>query len=51
MWFAYFWNINPDDSRLVGPFNDDKTALEHIAEDESGDCAGVMFLPMRLVRE
>ena len=51
LWFAYFWNVNPDASRLVGPFDTELIALDHIAEDESGDSAGIMELPFRLVRE
>ena len=50
MLFVYFWNVNPDDSRLVGPFDNRETALDHIADDESNDSAGIMELPFEVIR-
>jgi hypothetical protein len=50
MWFIYFWNVNPEESRLQGPYESEELAMEILVEDDSGDSAGVMLLPFKQVR-
>jgi hypothetical protein len=50
MWFIYFWDINPDESRLQGPYESEEVATEIANEDDSGDNAGVMLLPFTQVK-
>lgn len=48
--FVYSWDVNPEDSDLIGPFEDRMSAIAWIEEQEQDRNFGVMELPFETIK-